>query len=229
MFTLIPTRKAIITAAIALFGAVTAFAQTGSLAGLVTDESTKKPIEGVTIEVYKTDFKAKSLADGSYNIGGIAPGTYNVIFSKDQMEDVLAKVEIKLNETTNLNAALKNAISSMGDVVIVGYGRQSRRNVVGSIATVSGKEITDMPAPSFEAALQGKAAGVQVIVGSGMAGSASLIRVRGASSISAAGDPLYVIDGIPVSQDYFMNRANGSNWGWRIQQQPVGEHQPRRY
>ncbi len=62
MFTLIPTRKAVITAAIALFGAVTAFAQTGSLAGLVTDESTKKPIEGVTIEVYKTDFKAKSLA-----------------------------------------------------------------------------------------------------------------------------------------------------------------------
>jgi len=51
MFTLIPTRKAIITAAIALFGAVTAFAQTGSLAGLVTDESTKKPIEGVTIGV----------------------------------------------------------------------------------------------------------------------------------------------------------------------------------
>ena len=50
-------------------------------------------------------------------------------------------------------------ITSIGDVVIVGYGRQSRRNLVGSISTVNGKEITDMPAPSFEAALQGKAAG----------------------------------------------------------------------
>lgn len=226
MFTLIPTRKALTTAAIALFGAVSAFAQTGSLAGLVTDESTKKPIEGVTIEVYKTEFTAKSSANGSYSISGIAPGTYNIIFSKDQMEDVLVKVEIKLNETTNFNAAMKSSVSSMGDVVIVGYGRQSRRNVVGSIATVSGKEITDMPAPSFEAALQGKAAGVQVIVGSGMAGSASLIRVRGASSISAAGDPLYVVDGIPVSQDYFMNRTNGSNWGGGFNNNPLASINP---
>jgi TonB-dependent SusC/RagA subfamily outer membrane receptor len=117
-------------------------------------------------------------------------------------------------------------ISSVGDVVIVGYGRQSRRNLVGSISTVSGKDITDMPAPSFEAALQGKAAGVQVIVGSGMAGSASLIRIRGASSISAAGDPLYVIDGIPISQDYFMNRANGSNYGAGFNNNPLASINP---
>ena len=114
MFTLIPTRKVVLAALTTVLGAVSAFAQTGSLAGLVTDESTKKPIEGVTIEVYKTDFKVKSLADGSYNISGIAPGTYNVIFSKDQMEDVLAKVEIKTNETANLNAALKTAVSKIG-------------------------------------------------------------------------------------------------------------------
>ena len=118
------------------------------------------------------------------------------------------------------------SISSVGDVVIVGYGRQSRRNLVGSISTVSGKDITDMPAPSFEAALQGKAAGVQVIVGSGMAGSASLIRIRGASSISAAGDPLYVVDGIPISQDYFMNRANGSNYGAGFNNNPLASINP---
>ena len=90
---------------------------------------------------------------------------------------------------------------SLGDVVIIGYGRSSRRNVVGSISTVNGKEITELPTQSFEASLQGKAAGVQVTVGSGMAGSASLIRIRGAASISAAGDPLYVFDGIPITQD----------------------------
>jgi hypothetical protein len=59
MFTLIPTRKVILTALTTILGAVSAFAQTGSLAGLVTDESTKKPIEGVTIEVYKTELVAK--------------------------------------------------------------------------------------------------------------------------------------------------------------------------
>ena len=61
---------------------------------------------------------------------------------------------------------------SVGDVVIIGYGRSSRRNVVGSISTVNGKEITELPTQSFEGSLQGKAAGVQVTVGSGMAGSA---------------------------------------------------------
>lgn len=115
---------------------------------------------------------------------------------------------------------------SVGDVVIIGYGRSSRRNVVGSISTVNGKEITELPTQSFEGSLQGKAAGVQVTVGSGMAGSASLIRIRGAASISAAGDPLYVVDGIPITQDYFMNRANGSNWGGGFNNNPLASINP---
>ena len=115
---------------------------------------------------------------------------------------------------------------SIGDVVIIGYGRSSRRNVVGSISTVNGKEITELPTQSFEGSLQGKAAGVQVTVGSGMAGSASLIRIRGAASISAAGDPLYVVDGIPITQDYFMNRANGSNWGGGFNNNPLASINP---
>ena len=115
---------------------------------------------------------------------------------------------------------------SLGDVVIIGYGRSSRRNVVGSISTVNGKEITELPTQSFEASLQGKAAGVQVTVGSGMAGSASLIRIRGAASISAAGDPLYVVDGIPITQDYFMNRANGSNYGGGFNNNPLASINP---
>lgn len=123
--------------------------------------------------------------------------------------------------------SLKNPdAESIGDVVIIGYGRSSRRNVVGSISTVNGKEITELPTQSFEGSLQGKAAGVQVTVGSGMAGSASLIRIRGAASISAAGDPLYVVDGIPITQDYFMNRANGSNWGGGFNNNPLASINP---
>lgn len=117
-------------------------------------------------------------------------------------------------------------VESIGDVVIVGYGRQNRRNVVGSISTVTGKDIAELPTQSFEASLQGKAAGVQVTVGSGMAGSASLIRIRGAASISAAGDPLYVIDGIPITQDYFVNRSNGSNSGGGFNNNPLASINP---
>jgi TonB-dependent SusC/RagA subfamily outer membrane receptor len=117
-------------------------------------------------------------------------------------------------------------VESVGDVVIIGYGRQNRRNVVGSISTVTGKDITEVPTQSFEASLQGKAAGVQVTVGSGMAGSASLIRIRGAASISAAGDPLYVIDGIPITQDYFLNRSNGYNYGGGFANNPLASINP---
>jgi len=199
---------------------------TGNVRGLVTDASTKKPLSGVTVEIYGTNFKTTTNIEGWYRFDEVPVGQYSVIFSKDQMEDGLTKVSIPANNTTTVNISLQSGITQMDDIVIVGYGRQNRRNVVGSISTVSGKDITDMPAPSFEAALQGKASGVQVIVGSGMAGSASLIRIRGASSISAAGDPLYVIDGIPVTQDYFMNRANGSNFGGAFNNNPLASINP---
>lgn len=199
---------------------------TGNLRGLVTDASTKKPLSGVTVEIYGTNFKTTTNNEGWYRFDEVPVGSYSIVFSKEQMEDGLAKFSIVANNTVTINQSLQSGITQMDDIVIVGYGRQNRRNVVGSISTVSGKDITDMPAPSFEAALQGKASGVQVIVGSGMAGSASLIRIRGASSISAAGDPLYVIDGIPVTQDYFMNRANGSNYGGGFNNNPLASINP---
>jgi TonB-linked SusC/RagA family outer membrane protein len=66
-----------------------------------------------------------------------------------------------------------------------------------------------VPTPSFESALQGKAAGVQIVQGSGMAGAGSVVRIRGVGSVSAGGDPLYVVDGVPISQDPFLNANRG--------------------
>ena len=98
----------------------------------------------------------------------------------------------------------------LNESVVVGYGVQRKKEVTGSIATIDSKEITAVQTPSFEAALQGQAAGVQVTQGSGMAGSASIVRIRGLSSISAGGDPLYVVDGIPITQDYFAGGNSGA-------------------
>ena len=80
----------------------------------------------------------------------------------------------------------------------------------GSIVKVDSKQITGVQTPSFEAALQGQAAGVQVSQSSGVAGAHSLIRVRGVVSVSAAGDPLYVVDGIPTTQEYFLRGNSGA-------------------
>lgn len=208
-----------------LFSAGNLFAQTASLAGKVTGDK-GEALSGVTVRLKGTSKSAATNESGSYLIQGIAAGSYTVVFSSEQLE--ASEEIINLTEGQSLILDKQLVAKSVGadPIVIIGYGRQNRRDLTGSIARVSGKEIAEIPAPSFEAALQGKAPGVQVVVGSGMAGSASLIRIRGVASISAAGDPLYVIDGIPVSQDYFLNRSNGSNFGSGFNNNPLATINP---
>ncbi|MEM7038345.1 MAG: SusC/RagA family TonB-linked outer membrane protein, partial [Bacteroidota bacterium] len=97
----------------------------------------------------------------------------------------------------------------LDDVIIVGYGTERKRDMTGSVSKITSRDLNDIPGTSFEASLQGKAAGVQVIQGSGIAGSGAVVRVRGINSISAGGDPLYVVDGIPITQDPFLNGDRG--------------------
>ncbi len=206
-------------------GAGNLFAQTASLAGKVTGEK-GEALSGVTVRLKGTNKSAATNESGTYLIQGIAAGTFTVVFSSEQMEASQEVINLSEGQSLVLDKQLSAKSVGADPVVIIGYGRQNRRDVTGSIARVSGKEIAELPTPSFEAALQGKAPGVQVVVGSGMAGSASLIRIRGVASISAAGDPLYVIDGIPVSQDYFLNRANGSNYGSGFNNNPLATINP---
>ena len=82
--------------------------------------------------------------------------------------------------------------------MVVGYGTNIKRNITGSVAKISAKEINNTPATSFESALQGRAAGVQVNQQNGKLGQGINIRIRGSASISAGNEPLYVVDGVPV-------------------------------
>ena len=120
------------------------------------------------------------------------------------------KVSLTAGTPVTLNVRLREDAVLLNESVVVGYGVQRKKEVTGSIATIDSKEITAVQTPSFEAALQGQAAGVQVTQGSGMAGSGSIVRIRGLSSISAGGDPLYVVDGIPITQDYFAGGNSGA-------------------
>lgn len=78
-----------------------------------------------------------------------------------------------------MNFTMKPSKTQLDEVVVVGYGVARRRDLTGSVVSLKAKELTDIPTPSFENAIQGKAAGVQVITGSGIAGSGSMVRVRG--------------------------------------------------
>ncbi|MEP2772948.1 MAG: TonB-dependent receptor [Fulvivirga sp.] len=174
------------------------------LSGVVKDADTGEGLPGVNINIKGSNIGTVTDFDGNYNINASSGDilVFSFIGYKAQ--------EIKLAAQSTLNVNLVTDITQLSEVVVVGYGVQTKREVTGSIASVSSQELNEIPVPSFEAALQGRAAGVQVVQGSGMSGSGSIVRIRGISSVSAAGDPLYVIDGIPVTQDQFILGNGGS-------------------
>ncbi len=183
-----------------------ALAQAQSLSGVIQD-SNGAPLPGASVvaDGIKGQFTDRN---GRYELS-LTPGNHSVQFSyigyiAQNKQVTMGSASIVLNVTLADDAVL------IDDVVVVGYGVQRKKEVTGSIVQVNAKQITGIQTPSFEAALQGQAAGVQVSQSSGIAGAPSLIRVRGVASVSAAGDPLYVVDGIPITQEYFLRGNSGA-------------------
>lgn len=111
------------------------------------------------------------------------------------------KKEISVGNLSVLNVSLISNPSMLSEVVVTGYGQQSRKTLTSAITSVSAKEIANIPAASSDQLLQGRAAGVQVNNNSGTPGGGVFVRIRGTSSINASSDPLYVVDGIPIQSN----------------------------
>lgn len=166
--------------------------QQNAIQGKVIDE-TGIVLRGVTIRVKGTNRGAVTDKEGKFSI--MANQNEVLVFSLIGY----GKKEVTVGASTTLDITMPSDIQRLEDVVVVGYGSQIKKDVTGNIAKVKASEITDIPVPSFDVALQGKAAGVVVTQGSGKLGQGVQIRVRGASSISASQDPLYVLDGVPLT------------------------------
>lgn len=179
-----------------------------SISGTITDLG-KEPVVGAGVVLEGTNYAAVTDVTGKFSIQRLPANTKFKLKVTMVGYQVIVK-EIQTGTTnTNLNLVMREDSKQLEDVVVVGYGTKTKREVTGSIARISAKELNDLPVQSFESAMQAKLPGVQVTTGSGMAGSASKVNIRGISSISAGGDPLYVIDGIPITQDYFLLGNNG--------------------
>jgi TonB-linked SusC/RagA family outer membrane protein len=177
-----------------LFMAV-AFAQNTTVTGKVTDEN-GAPIVGVTVLVKGEKTGVNTDASGSFSIPRAVGKT--LLFSAIGYESTQG-----VTKGGSIQVIMKTDTKSLSEVVVTGFGgSQIKRELTGNIARVKGKDIEFMPTPSVDAALQGKAAGVFVNSQSGKLGQAVTVRVRGNSSISANSQPLYVLDGVPItSQD----------------------------
>lgn len=200
--------KSLLIAVLSVFSFQSIQAQT--ITGRILDEL-GEPLPGANILV-KEQPKIGTVTnfDGYYTLTGFSPGKITLIvsfigYADKQIEvDASSGGEVKVPPTK-----LEESSNNLDEVVVVGYGVQRKRESTGTVVSLDSKDINDIPTPSFENAIQGKAPGVQIITGSGLAASPSIVRIRGISSISAAGDPLYVVDGIPISQDFFTNGNSG--------------------
>ncbi|NML20335.1 TonB-dependent receptor [Pseudoflavitalea sp. G-6-1-2] len=166
-------------------------AQVKDVTGTVTDSKDGSPLAKVTVKVKGSPVTTQTGPDGTFTIKAPANATA-LVFSYVGYNDVEAPISAQMNIT------LAAGDKSLSEVVVVGYGTKIKRDVTGSIAKVGAKELANTPVTSFEAAMQGRAAGVFIESGSGKLGQAIKVRVRGSSSVTGGNEPLYVVDGIPV-------------------------------
>lgn len=110
-----------------------------------------------------------------------------------------AEQEVRIGSAANYDVLLTPASGELDDVIVVAYGTSTKRSFTGSASVIKQEAIKDMPVTSFENAINGRVAGLQVTQNSGQAGSVATIRIRGIGSMNAGNDPLYVIDGVPVA------------------------------
>jgi TonB-linked SusC/RagA family outer membrane protein len=194
--------------------------------GRLVDEK-NEAIIGATVTVEKTTFGTVTDAMGVYEIKDVPPGAYKLKITYIGYSTMVIDVQTVPDNSVALPAVkMKEDSKALDDVVVVGYGTKLKREMTGSVAKINAKELNDMPIPSFESALQAKLPGVQVTTGSGVAGSAALIRIRGVASVSAGGDPLYVVDGIPITQDYFLNNGNSAGNSGGMNNNPLAAINP---
>ena len=174
------------------------------ISGLVTDGNTSTGLPGVTIQVKGTTIGTVTDATGAYSIQ--AEDNATLVFSSIGYQ----RVEIPINGRTTINVPLAEDTKSLAEVVVVGYGTQRKSDVTGATVTIKGEELVKQPVLTATQALQGKAAGVQII-SSGQPGSSPVIRVRGTGTALAGTAALFVVDGVLTDDISNINTADITN------------------
>lgn len=175
-----------------LFLVQISFAQGKIVTGTVTDDK-QLPLPGVNILIQGTSKGTVTDFDGKYSLE-VAEGQV-LQFTSVGFEEQL----IRVGASNIINVSLNEAAMALDEVFVVAYGTATKDTYTGSASVVKSSDIQDVPTASFQDALVGKAAGVNVTKGSGQVGSTTSIQIRGIGSMNASTQPLYVIDGVPVS------------------------------
>lgn len=169
--------------------------------GQVTSADDGLPLPIVNILLKGTTKGTQTDFDGNYSIE-VPDQNAVLVFS---FMGYLTQ-EVSVSEGTTINVSLKSDVTSLDEVVVVGYGTMKKQDVTGAVSSVEAKDIVSTPVPGVADAIKGKIAGVDITNSNGNPGSGQQIRIRGNRSITASNAPLVVLDGIPYAG--FINDIN---------------------
>ena len=187
-----------------VFSASIVFAQTGVITGKVVDEA-NQPLPGATVTVKGTQQGAGTDVNGNFRLTGVS-GTVTLHVTFVGYQSLEKVVNVSGNVTVNFN--LLPTANDLNEVVVIGYGTEKKKDLTGSIATVTAKDFNTGDVTTPEQLIQGKVAGVSIISNDGSPGSGSQILIRGGASVNGSNQPLIVIDGVPLSNDAISGASN---------------------
>jgi TonB-linked SusC/RagA family outer membrane protein len=187
-------------AAFVLSARTVAAQATGRITGHVVSDAAV-PLANVGVGIVGTQLGTRTGADGRYSIGNLAPGRYIVRAALIGYAPHVDTLTVAAGQTVTADITLRIVSVTLDQLVVVGYGTQRRSDLTGSVTSVV-PNVERTPITSVEQTLQGTAPGVQVTQASSAPGGGMSIRIRGGSSVNGNNEPLYVIDGFPVENDF---------------------------
>jgi TonB-dependent SusC/RagA subfamily outer membrane receptor len=191
-------RKSILLTLLLIIAANFCLMAQKSITGKITDSKTGKPIGSATIIILGTSLGTATSADGTFALSTPA--------NAKQLEISAIGFKSSVVEINGINLDIKLESSTtkiLDEVIVVGYGTKIKKDLTGNIAKVKGADVQNMPVTNLNQALQGRAAGVFVESNNGKVGEGVKVLIRGSGSILASNSPLYVIDGIPISNNSY--------------------------
>jgi len=193
----------------------------GNIRGSVTDSETGQTLPGANISIIELDIGTVTNNDGQFELTDIRAGTYTLRISYVGYKSIRRDIEIEDGQTSTLNISLEPDLMGLEDVVVTGVATSvKRRNLANAVESVDGEFLNRTPSQSVEQGLQGKITGANIQSNSGAPGGGIQVNLRGVSSINADSQPLYVVDGVILS-----NEAVSGGMG-KITEQSGGDNDP---
>ncbi|MDM1396410.1 SusC/RagA family TonB-linked outer membrane protein [Myroides odoratimimus] len=190
-------------ASLLLLSVSAGYAQDKKLTGVVSEGGT--PLPGVSVTIQGTNHGTQTDLDGNYSLN-VKPGDV-LVFSFIGMKDITYKV----GDASIYSPSLSSEDNQLKEVVVLAYGQnRSKNEITGNVVAVQGDVVAKTPTVSVDQALQGRVAGLQMSTTSGSPGAVQNIRIRGRNSMSANNEPLFVVDGIPLTSGNISGNTDGT-------------------